>query len=84
MDNEFMYGFVRPVLNGDQVLSPVTEKQLRYIQQIQECLDVEPFHGTTKEDAALWLERYVPMYEDYTWQMEAEFINREENYGDRV
>ena len=40
MDNEFMSGFGRPVLNGDQVLSPVTEKQLRYIQQIQECLDV--------------------------------------------
>ena len=35
MDNEFMYGFGRPVLNGDQVLSPVTEKRLRYIQQIQ-------------------------------------------------
>ena len=80
----FMSGFGCPVLNGDQVFIPATDKQLRYIQQIQECLDVEPFHGTTKEDAALWLERYVPMYEDYTCQMEAEFINHEENYGDRV
>ena len=80
----FMSGFGRPVLNGDQVFIPATDKQLRYIAKIQECLDVEPFHGTTKEDAALWLERYAPMYEDYTWQMEAEFINHEENYGDRV
>ena len=80
----FMSGFGRPVLNGDQVLNPVTDKQLRYIAQIQECLDVEPFHGTTKEDAALWLERYAPMYESYMLQMEAEFIDHEENYGDRI
>lgn len=80
----FMSGFGRPVLNGDQVLNPVTDKQLRYIQQIQECLDVEPFDGTTKEDAALWLERYAPMYESYMLQMEAEFIDHEENYGDRI
>lgn len=77
-------GFGCPVLNGNQVLNPATEKQLRYIANIQECLDVEPFHGTTKEDAALWLERYVPMYESYMLQMEAEFIDHEENYGDRI
>ena len=80
----FMSGFGRPVLNGDQVFIPATDKQLRYIQQIQECLDVEPFHGTTKEDATLWLERYAPMYEDYMLQMEVELINHEENYGDRI
>lgn len=80
----FMSGFGRPVLNGELVFIPATEKQLRYIQQIQACLDVEPFYGTTKESAALWLERYAPMYEDYTWQMEVEFINHEENYGDRI
>ena len=77
-------GFGCPVLNGNQVLNPATEKQLRYIANIQECLDVEPFHGTTKEDAALWLERYVPMYESNMLQMEAEFIDHEENYGDRI
>lgn len=80
----FMSGFGCPVLNGDQVFIPATDKQLRYIAKIQECLDFEPFYGTTKEDAALWLERYVPMYKDYTWQMEAEFIDHEENYGDRI
>lgn len=72
------------MLNGELVFVPATDKQLRYIEKIQECLDVEPFYGTTKEDVALWLERYVSMYEDYTWQMEAEFINHEENYGDRI
>ena len=80
----FMFGFGCPVLNGNQVLNPATEKQLRYIAHIQECLDVEPFYGTTKEDAALWLERYAPMYESYMLQMEAEFIDHEENYGDRI
>ena len=80
----FMSGFGRPVLNGEPVFIPATDKQLRYIANIQECLDVEPFYGTTKEDAALWLERYAPMYEDYTWQMEAEFIHHEDNYGDRI
>lgn len=80
----FMSGFGRPVLNGDQVLNPVTEKQLRYIAHIQECLDVEPFSGTTKEDATLWLERYAPMYESYMVHMEAEFIHHEDNYGDRI
>ena len=80
----FVYGFGRPVLNGDHVLNPVTDKQLRYIANIQECLDVEPFSGTTKEDAALWLERYAPMYESYMLQTQAEFINHEENYGDRI
>lgn len=80
----FMSGFGQPVLNGDQVLNPVTDKQLRYIAKIQECLDVEPFSGTTKESAALWLERYAPMYESYTLQMEAELIDHEENYGDRI
>ena len=79
-----VYGFGCPVLNGNQVLNPATEKQLRYIAHIQECLDVEPFSGTTKEDAALWLERYAPMYEDYTWQMQAEFTDHEENYGDQI
>lgn len=80
----FMSGFGRPVLNGESVFIPASDKQLRYIAKIQECLDVEPFYGTTKEDAALWLERYAPMYEDYTWQMQAEFIDHEENYGDRI
>lgn len=80
----FVYGFGCPVLNGNHVLNPATEKQLRYIAHIQECLDVEPFYGTTKEDAALWLERYAPMYEDYMLQMQAEFIDHEENYGDRI
>lgn len=80
----FMSGFGRPVLNGDQVLNPVTDKQLRYIAKIQECLDVEPFSGTTKESAALWLERYAPMYESYMLQMQAELIHHEENYGDRI
>lgn len=80
----FMSGFGCPVLNGDQVFIPATDKQLRYIAKIQECLDVEPFYGTTKEDAALWLERYAPMYEDYMLQMQAEFIHHEENYGDRI
>ena len=80
----FMSGFGRPVLNGELVFIPATDNQLRYIAQIQECLDVEPFSGTTKEDAALWLERYAPMYEDYTLQMQAEFIDHEENYGDRI
>ena len=80
----FMSGFGRPVLNGSQVLNPATDKQLRYIAHIQECLDVEPFSGTTKESAALWLERYAPMYEDYMLQMQAEFIDHEENYGDRI
>ena len=80
----FMSGFGRPVLNGELVLNPATDKQLRYIAKIQECLGVEPFYGTTKEDAALWLERYAPMYESYMLQMEAEFIDHEENYGDRI
>ena len=80
----FMSGFGRPVLNGDQVFIPATDKQLRYISTIQECLDVEPFYGTTKEDAALWLERYAPRYESYMVQMEAEFIRHEDNYGDRI
>ena len=80
----FVSGFGRPVLNGELVFIPATDKQLRYIANIQECLDVEPFYGTTKEDATLWLERYVPMYESYMLQMEAEFSNHEENYGDRV
>ena len=80
----FMSGFGRPVLSGELVFIPTTDKQLRYIAHIQECLDVEPFSGTTKESAALWLERYVPMYEDYTLQMQAEFIDHEENYGDRI
>ena len=80
----FMSGFGRPMLNGELVFIPATDKQLRYIAQIQECLDVEPFYGTTKEDAALWLERYAPMYEDYMVQMEAEFIRHEDNYGDRI
>ena len=79
-----MSGFGCPVLNGDQVLNPVTDKQLRYIANIQECLDVEPFSGTTKESAAIWLERYVPMYESYMLQMQAEFIDHNENYGDRI
>ena len=79
-----MSGFGCPVLNGDQVLNPVAYKQLRYIAHTQECLDVEPFYGTTKEDAALWLERYVPMYESYMVHMEAEFIHHEDNYGDRI
>ena len=80
----FMSGFGRPVLNGELVFIPATDKQLRYIAQIQECLDVEPFYGTTKEDAALWLERYAPRYESYMVQMEAEFIRHEDNYGDRI
>ena len=80
----FVSGFGCPVLNGNQVLNPATEKQLRYIAHIQECLDVEPFYGTTKESAALWLERYAPMYEDYMLQMQAEFTDHEENYGDRI
>ena len=80
----FVSGFGRPVLNGDQVFIPATDKQLRYIEKIQECLDVEPFYGTTKEDAAMWLERYVPLYEFYMGQMEAEFIHHEDNYGDRI
>lgn len=80
----FVYGFGCPVLNGNQVLNPATEKQLRYIAHIQECLDVESFSGTTKESAALWLERYAPIYEDYMLQMQAEFIDHEENYGDRI
>ena len=79
-----MSGFGCPVLNGDQVLNPVTDKQLRYIAHIQECLDVEPFYGTTKESEDRWLERYAPMYEFYMLQMQAEFIDHEENYGDRV
>ena len=77
-------GFGCPVLNGNKVLNPATEKQLRYIARIQECLDVEPFSGTTKESAAIWLERYAPMYEDYMLQMQAELTDHEENYGDRV
>ena len=77
-------GFGCPVLNGEQVFIPATDKQLRYIEKIQECLDVEPFSGTTKESAAIWLERYAPMYEDYMLQMQAEFIDHEENYGDRI
>lgn len=80
----FVSGFGRPVLNGEQVFIPATDKQLRYIANIQECLDVEPFYGTTKEDAALWLERYVPMYESYMLQTQAEFIHHEDNYGDRI
>ena len=80
----FMSGFGRPVLNGEKVFIPATDKQLRYIANIQECLDVEPFYGTTKEDAALWLERYVPMYESYMLQTQAEFIHHEDNYGDRI
>ena len=80
----FMSGFGRPVLNGDHVFIPATEKQLRYIAHIQECLDVEPFSGTTKESAALWLERYAPMYESYMLQTQVEFIDHEENYGDRI
>ena len=80
----FVSGFGRPVLNGEQVFIPASDKQLRYIAKIQECLDVEPFYGTTKEDAALWLERYAPMYESYMLQMQAEFIHHEENYGDRI
>lgn len=80
----FVSGFGRPVLNGESVFIPASDKQLRYIAKIQECLDVEPFYGTTKEDAALWLERYAPMYESYMLQMEAEFIDHEENYGDRI
>lgn len=84
MDNQFVSGFGCPVLNGELVFTPVTEKQLRYISTIQECLDVEPFSGTTKESAAMWLERYVPLYESYMLQMQAEFIHHEENYGDRI
>ena len=80
----FVSGFGRPVLNGNHVFIPDTDKQLRYIAKIQECLDVEPFYGTTKEDAALWLERYAPMYESYMLQMQAEFTDHEENYGDRI
>lgn len=80
----FMSGFGRPVLNGELVFIPATDKQLRYIEKIQECLDVEPFYGTTKEDAAMWLERYAPRYESYMVQMEAEFIRHEDNYGDRI
>ena len=80
----FLSGFGCPVLHGSQVLNPATDKQLRYISTIQECLDVEPFYGTTKESAALWLEQYAPMYESYMLQMEAEFIDHEENYGDRI
>ena len=80
----FMSGFGRPVLNGELVFIPATDKQLRYIEKIQGCLDVEPFSGTTKESAALWLERYAPMYESYMLQMQAEFIDHEENYGDRI
>lgn len=84
MDNQFVSGFGCPVLNGELVFTPVTEKQLRYISTIQECLDVEPFSGTTKESAAMWLERYVPLYESYMLQMQAEFTDHEENYGDRI
>lgn len=84
MDNQFVSGFGCPVLNGELVFTPVTEKQLRYISTIQECLDVEPFYGTTKESAALWLERYAPMYESYMLQTQVEFIDHEENYGDRI
>ena len=80
----FMSGFGRPVLNGESVFIPASDKQLRYIEKIQECLDVEPFYGTTKEDAAMWLERYAPRYESYMVQMEAEFIRHEDNYGDRI
>ena len=80
----FMSGFGRPVLNGELVFIPATDKQLRYIEKIQECLDVEPFYGTTKEDATMWLERYAPRYESYMVQMEAEFIRHEDNYGDRI
>ena len=79
-----MSGFGRPVLNGEPVSSPATKKQLQYIEHIQACLDVEPFYGTTKESAALWLERYAPMYESYMLQMQAEFIDHAENYGDRI
>ena len=80
----FGSGFGRPVLNGELVFITATDKQLRYIAHIQECLDVEPFSGATKESAALWLERYAPMYEDYMLQMEAELTDHEENYGDRI
>ena len=45
MDN---YGFGIPVLNGENVLTPVTDKQLRYIAHIQECLDVAPFFWDNK------------------------------------
>lgn len=78
------YGFGCPVLNRNPVLTPVTDKQLRYIAHIQECLEVEPFSGTTKESAALWLERYAPLYESCMDQIHAEFIDHEENYGDRI
>ena len=45
----FMSGFGRPVLNGEQVFIPATDKQLRYIANIQECLDVEPFYHKRAE-----------------------------------
>ena len=43
-----------------------TEAQLNYIKAISQTLDlIEPFTGTTKQEAHVWLNRYVPVYNEY-------------------
>lgn len=40
-----------------------TEKQLKFIQDIEDYLGV-PFDGTTKEDAIKYLSKYAPIFQD--------------------
>lgn len=40
-----------------------TDKQLRFIQDIEDYLGV-PFNGTTKEDATKYLSKYAPIFQD--------------------
>lgn len=49
-----------------------TEKQLKYIEDIQDraIFPIEPFYGTTKEEAAHWINKYAGKTLNCAWAIE--------------
>ena len=62
-----------------QLFEAVKTKAVKCSDRTQLCSAIYPWESEDR-----WLERYAPMYEFYMLQMQAEFIDHEENYGDRV
>lgn len=59
-----------------------TEKQLLYIEDIEEYLHVS-FNGETKEDAREFLSKYAPIYQEMV-QLDFEMNNDTSNAMDRL
>ena len=60
---------------------PVTEKQLAYIQEMQEFSDfpIPRFTGSTKGEASDYIDRWSA-----TAHESADFHSHADNYGDRI